>query len=63
VKQTIYSHTFSNGLALLAEPMDSVESAAFTLRVPAGTAIEPADRAGLAGLTCEMSLRGAGIRK
>lgn len=60
--QSILSHTFENGLVLLAEPMQSVESAAFTFRVPAGTAYEPHDRSGLAGLTCELVLRGAGDR-
>lgn len=58
----ILSHVFSNGLVLLAEPMTSVESVAFTFRVPAGTAVEPADKGGLAGLTCELALRGAGPR-
>ena len=60
--QSILSHTFDNGLVLLAEPMQSVESAAFTFRVPAGTIFEPHDRGGLAGLTCELVLRGAGRR-
>lgn len=58
----ILSHTYPNGLVLLAEPMESVESVAFTFRVPAGTAVEPPDKGGLAGLTCEMILRGAGPR-
>lgn len=58
----ILSHTFANGLVLLAEPMESVESVAFTFRVPAGTAVEPDSKGGLAGLTCELILRGAGKR-
>lgn len=58
----ILSHVYSNGLVLLAEPMVSVESVAFTFRVPAGTSVEPTDKGGLAGLTCEMMLRGAGPR-
>ncbi|MEX2119341.1 MAG: pitrilysin family protein [Pirellulales bacterium] len=62
VTQTIYSHIYPNGVVLVAEPMESVESAAFTFRVPAGTAYEPPGRGGLSGLTCEMSLRGAGSR-
>jgi predicted Zn-dependent peptidase len=62
VKQTIFSHTLPNGLVLLAEPIAGVESAAFSLRVPAGCAYEPADRGGLAGLTCELTLRGCGTR-
>lgn len=62
MKQTIHSHVYPNGLVLVAEPMQSVESAAFTLRVPAGCIYEPADRGGLSGMTCEMVLRGAGPR-
>jgi predicted Zn-dependent peptidase len=58
----ILSHTYPNGLVLLAEPMESVESVAFTFRVPAGTAVEPHAKGGLAGLTCELILRGAGPR-
>jgi predicted Zn-dependent peptidase len=58
----ILSHTYANGLVLLAEPMESVESVAFTFRVPAGTAVEPESKGGLAGLTCELILRGAGKR-
>ena len=58
----ILSRTYPNGLVLLAEPMESVESVAFTFRVPAGTAVEPPGKGGLAGLTCEMILRGAGPR-
>ena len=58
----ILSHTYANGLVLLAEPMESVESVAFTFRVPAGTAVEPQAKGGLAGLTCELILRGAGPR-
>jgi predicted Zn-dependent peptidase len=42
--------------------MDWLESAAFALLVPAGCALEPADKLGLGNLTCEMSQRGAGQR-
>ncbi len=58
----IVSHTYDNGLVLIAEPMMSLESAAFTFRVPAGCALEQPQRAGLTGFTCEMALRGAGPR-
>ena len=62
MEQSIFSHVYPNGLVLVAEEMQSVESAAFTFRVPAGCVYEPANRGGLAGLTCEMALRGAGSR-
>ncbi|HEY1598520.1 MAG TPA: pitrilysin family protein [Pirellulales bacterium] len=58
----ILAHTFENGLVLLGEPIAGVESAAFTMRVPAGTAYEPDKFAGLSTLTCELALRGAGDR-
>ena len=54
----ILAHTFENGLVLLGEPIAGVESAAFTLRVPAGTAYEPDKFAGLSTLTCELAARG-----
>ncbi len=58
----ILTHTFENGLVLLGEPMEGVESAAFTIRVPAGTAYEPDELAGLSTITCELALRGSGER-
>ncbi|MCE5269118.1 MAG: insulinase family protein [Planctomycetaceae bacterium] len=62
MKQPIFSHTYPNGLVLVAEPMDGLQSAAFTFLTPAGCVYDPADRGGLAGFTCEMALRGAGDR-
>ena len=59
MQQELHSHTFANGLVLLAEPMKSLESAAFTIRVPGGFVYEPDDRGGLSVLTNEMTLRGA----
>ena len=60
--QPILSHTFKNGLVLVAEPMMSLESAAFTFLLPAGCAYEANHQRGLASLTCEMALRGSGSR-
>jgi predicted Zn-dependent peptidase len=62
VKQSIHTHTYDNGLVLLAESMPSLESAAFTFRVPGGCIYEPDNRGGLSSLTCEMALRGSGSR-
>jgi predicted Zn-dependent peptidase len=62
VSSKIFTHTFDNGLVLLAEPTESLESAAFTLRVPGGNAYEPLDRAGLATLAQELAIRGCGTR-
>ncbi len=60
--QKTFSHQYSNGLTLVAEEMDWLESAAFALFVPAGCAYEPAGQLGLGNLTCEMAQRGAGKR-
>jgi predicted Zn-dependent peptidase len=62
VTQKIHTHTLPTGLTLVAEEMPWLESAAIALLVPAGCAFEPADKLGLAGLTCEMAQRGAGER-
>lgn len=60
--QQLYRHTYENGLTVLAEPMGGVESAAFTILLPAGAIYDPADRSGLASFTCDMALRGCGAR-
>ncbi|MHC4405523.1 MAG: M16 family metallopeptidase [Planctomycetota bacterium] len=62
MSESISSHTFPNGLALIAEPMGWLESAAFTLLVPSGCVHDPPKRSGLSSFTCEMALRGAGPR-
>jgi predicted Zn-dependent peptidase len=62
VPEPILSHEFENGLVLVGEPMESVESAAFSILVPAGSAYDPTDRSGLATVTCEMTQRGCGAR-
>ena len=59
---TIHTHVLSNGLVLLAEPMDFVRSAAVYFLIPAGCAHEPAVSAGLASALSEMINRGAGDR-
>lgn len=62
MSQNIRSHTFDNGLVLIAEPMNWLESSAFALMVPAGCVYDAPGRAGLATLTSEMLTRGAGSR-
>jgi predicted Zn-dependent peptidase len=58
--EVVHVHTLDNGLVILAQPMPWLRTAAFSLAVPAGVQMEPADRGGLAGLMCEMIQRGAG---
>ena len=59
---TDYVHQLDNGLVLLGEPSDAFQSAAFSLLISAGCRHDPAGQAGLASLSCEMMLRGAGDR-
>ncbi|MCA9211792.1 MAG: insulinase family protein [Planctomycetales bacterium] len=60
--QTQYSHTFDNGLVLLAERMDWLESAAFAVLIPSGYSHDPDDHLGLSNFLCEMLQRGCGDR-
>jgi predicted Zn-dependent peptidase len=63
---TIEQHTFSNGLVLVAEKMPGVQSASFTLLLPAGAAYEGATGLDLSGgaatMAAEWISRGAGPR-
>jgi predicted Zn-dependent peptidase len=63
---TIEQHEFSNGLVLIGEVMPGVQSAAFTLLIPAGAAYEVADGVkvggGAATMVAEWMTRGAGSR-
>ncbi len=62
LEQQIFHRTFDNGLTLVAEPMPWLESAAFSIAVPAGCRFDPADRIGAANFVCEMVQRGCGDR-
>ncbi len=59
---TIFTHRLANGMTLVGEPSDSVQSAAITLLVPCGYSADPVDQQGLASVLCDMVLRGAGRR-
>jgi predicted Zn-dependent peptidase len=48
------------GLPLIVEEMDGVKSAGLSWLIPAGTACEPEDRQGMATVTAELLMRGAG---
>jgi predicted Zn-dependent peptidase len=60
VTEPILSHTFANGLVLLAEPMMSLESAAFTFLVPAGSVYDQPGQNGTASILSDLITRGAG---
>jgi predicted Zn-dependent peptidase len=55
-----HTHHFPNGMTLVAELMTWCDSAACSLWLPCGSNYDPPGRLGLANLTCEMALRGAG---
>lgn len=57
-----YQHTFKNGLTLLGEKMPGMQSAAMTLLVPAGAAMDPRGGSGTGTVLSDLLLRGAGER-
>ena len=54
----IQSHRFDNGLVLVAEKIESAQSLAMSMLLPAGVAHEPDDQIGVATLLSEMMFRG-----
>ena len=62
MKQTLFSATLDNGITLLGEELPDVESVAIAFHAPAGAVHDGPDRSGLATLSGEMCLRGAGER-
>ena len=62
MKQTIFSTTLDNGIVLLGEELPGLESVAIAFHTPAGAVHDGPGRCGLATLSGEMMLRGAGDR-
>ena len=62
VKQTLHSATLDNGIVLLGEHLPGLESVAVAFHTPAGAVHDGPGRCGLATLSGEMMLRGAGER-
>jgi len=60
--QRVFHQSLDNGLVLICEEMDGVESAAMTMLLPAGAVNDPPQADGAAGLLSEMVFRGAGRR-
>jgi predicted Zn-dependent peptidase len=60
--QEIQTHSIANGLTLIIEPMADVQSAAFSLLVPAGSNYDPPGQAGAAAVLSDWIMRGAGAR-
>ncbi len=61
-ESNVSTHVYPNGLALVAEAMPGVRSAALTFLVPAGAAYESEGRGGTAAMLAEWVTRGAGGR-
>jgi predicted Zn-dependent peptidase len=57
-----FQHTFPNGLTLLGEKMPGMQSAAMTLLIAAGAAIDPREGSGTGAVLSDLVLRGAGSR-
>jgi len=55
-------HILKNGMVLLGEPMDGVQSAAFDFMLPAGAALLPEGCCGAANVIADWVFRGAGAR-
>jgi predicted Zn-dependent peptidase len=55
-------HKLSNGMVLLGERMDAVESVAFGFVLPAGAALMPRGCCGAANVIADWIFRGAGVR-
>jgi len=62
VKQTLFSATLDNGIVILGEELPGLESVAIAFHTPAGAVHDGPGRCGLATLSGEMMLRGAGDR-
>ena len=56
------THQLANGMVLVGEPTEGVQSAALTMMTPCGYSADPAERLGISSLLCDMVLRGAGSR-
>ena len=62
MQQTLHSTTLANGIVVLGEHLPGLESVAIAFHAPAGAVHDGAGRCGLATLSGEMMLRGAGDR-
>lgn len=62
MKQSLFSATLDNGIVLLGEDLPGLESVAIAFHTPAGAVHDGRGRCGLATLSGEMMLRGAGDR-
>ncbi|MCC9628467.1 insulinase family protein [Blastopirellula sp. JC732] len=59
---TIHNETLANGMTLVVEQMPWLESAAFALLTPAGSATDKKSELGVSNLLCDWAQRGCGDR-
>jgi predicted Zn-dependent peptidase len=62
MKQKLDKRKLDNGMILLGEPMEAVESVAFGFMLPAGASVMPAGCCGAANVISDWIFRGAGSR-
>lgn len=62
MQQNIHTHQFDNGLMLMVEEMQDVQSAAFSFLTPAGSIYDPPGRLGTGAMLSDWISRGAGER-
>lgn len=62
ILQSVDATILDNGLTVVVESMPEVQSAAFTLLIPAGSASDPPGQSGLAAVLSDWMCRGAGNR-
>jgi len=60
VTQELFQHQYDNGLVLVAQQMPWLQSAAFSINLPAGCRYDPDDKHGVSNFVCEMVQRGCG---
>lgn len=60
VEQRVLVETLENGLTVVIEPMRDVQSASFTLLIPAGSVFDSENANGTAAVLCDHVTRGAG---
>jgi predicted Zn-dependent peptidase len=62
IPTTTLTHTLSNGLTIIGEPLHSKQAAAFSFLIPSGSATEPQGKEGLTNVLEGTLYRGAGKR-
>ena len=62
MKQSLHSTTLGNGITIVGERLPELESVAVAFHAPVGAIHDPSGKCGLATVTGEMCLRGAGSR-